>query len=109
MERQILLLIFASSSFYWAACRRDAEDGRTINRRRAASSLVRLVEGEQRWESLSTPSMFSLQIEVEPSKIVLVPAWCLKLGLTTGIKIKPFAVINFVDLDLMSVSIRWHL
>ncbi|GFX53285.1 uncharacterized protein TNCV_362781 [Trichonephila clavipes] len=57
----------------------------TINRRRAASPLVRLVGGEERWEAPDNPHEFSLKIGVETSLIVLSPVWCLKLRLTTGV------------------------
>ncbi|GFT86516.1 hypothetical protein TNCV_725571 [Trichonephila clavipes] len=57
--------------------------GDTLNSRRAASLLVRLVEGEERWEALTTPKVFSLKIEVESSQIALYHAWCSKLWLAT--------------------------
>ncbi|GFV87450.1 uncharacterized protein TNCV_4034221 [Trichonephila clavipes] len=46
----------------------------TLNSHRAASPLVRLVEGEERWEAFDHHRMFSLKIELEPSQIVLSPA-----------------------------------
>ncbi|GFS81221.1 uncharacterized protein TNCV_1224431 [Trichonephila clavipes] len=39
----------------------------TLNSRRAASRLVRLVDGKERWEALTTPRVFSLKIGVRPS------------------------------------------
>ncbi|GFW45882.1 hypothetical protein TNCV_4496011 [Trichonephila clavipes] len=54
--------------------------------RRAASPLVRLVKGEEMREAFDYPRVFSLKSGVEPSKIVLSPAWCSKLWLT-GAKI----------------------
>ncbi|GFU56208.1 hypothetical protein TNCV_712671 [Trichonephila clavipes] len=54
--------------------------------RRAASSLVRLVEGVERWETpdhLQGP--WSLKTGVEPSQVVLSPVWCSKLRITTGV------------------------
>ncbi|GFW15903.1 reverse transcriptase [Trichonephila clavipes] len=39
----------------------------TLNSRRAASPLVRLVEGEERWEAHDHPKVFSLKIVVKPS------------------------------------------
>ncbi|GFW90022.1 uncharacterized protein TNCV_2172171 [Trichonephila clavipes] len=48
--------------------------GGTLNSHRAASSLVRLVEGEESWEASDHLWMFSLKIGVEPSQIVLSPA-----------------------------------
>ncbi|GFW39646.1 hypothetical protein TNCV_3188171 [Trichonephila clavipes] len=59
----------------------------TLNRRQAASPLRRLVEEEDRWEVSDHPRLFSLKIGVEPSKIVLLPVWCSKLGILTGVKI----------------------
>ncbi|GFY24403.1 hypothetical protein TNCV_1014511 [Trichonephila clavipes] len=59
----------------------------TINSRRAASPFVRLVEGKRSWKPLTTPRVFSLKIVTKPSRIVLSPAWCSKLRLTTGVKI----------------------
>ncbi|GFW34520.1 hypothetical protein TNCV_1463711 [Trichonephila clavipes] len=49
----------------------------TLNSCRAARPLVRLVEGQSDGKPL-------LKIGVESSKIVLSPAWCSKLRLTTG-------------------------
>ncbi|GFV60139.1 hypothetical protein TNCV_3886571 [Trichonephila clavipes] len=45
--------------------------GGTLNSHPAASHLVKLLEGEERWEDLSTLKVFSLKIGVGPSKIVL--------------------------------------
>ncbi|GFX53268.1 uncharacterized protein TNCV_362621 [Trichonephila clavipes] len=61
----------------------------TLNNHRAASCpLMYLVEGEERWKAHGHPQGFlSLNFGVEPSKIVLSPAWCSKLRLTTGVKI----------------------
>ncbi|GFW72634.1 hypothetical protein TNCV_3798621 [Trichonephila clavipes] len=42
----------------------------TLNSSRAASPLMRLVKGEEKWE---TYRVLSLKIGVEPSKIVLSP------------------------------------
>ncbi|GFV61891.1 hypothetical protein TNCV_4106951 [Trichonephila clavipes] len=41
----------------------------------------------------------ALKIGVETSQIVQSPVWCSKLRLTTGVT-WPFAMINFVDLDV---------
>ncbi|GFS50294.1 uncharacterized protein TNCV_1638091 [Trichonephila clavipes] len=57
----------------------------TLNRCRAASPLMRLVEGKERWEAPDHPRVFSLKIGMEPSQIVLPLAWCLKLRLMTGL------------------------
>ncbi|GFX50261.1 hypothetical protein TNCV_3018471 [Trichonephila clavipes] len=43
--------------------------GDTLNSHRAASSLMRLVEGEESWGAFDHLWMFSLIIEVEPSKL----------------------------------------
>ncbi|GFY08251.1 hypothetical protein TNCV_1356591 [Trichonephila clavipes] len=54
-------------------------NGGTLNSHRAASPLVRLVEGEERWEVPDHLRMFSLEIGVGPGQIVLSPestAWC---------------------------------
>ncbi|GFX11657.1 hypothetical protein TNCV_4361891 [Trichonephila clavipes] len=67
----------------------------TLNSRRAASPLVTLVEGEERWEALTTLRVFSLKTGVEPSKIVLSPALCSKLRLTTGVKNLAFSRDEF--------------
>ncbi|GFS59131.1 hypothetical protein TNCV_70091 [Trichonephila clavipes] len=77
----------------------------TLNSCRAVSPLVWLVEGEETWEALDHPRVFSLKIGMEPRKIVLLPAWCSKFRLTSGVKIQPLAAINYVSLDLMLLSI----
>ncbi|GFT42541.1 uncharacterized protein TNCV_1787871 [Trichonephila clavipes] len=59
--------------------------GGTQNSRRDASSVVWLVEGVERWEAPDYPQVSSLKIGVETSQIILSPAWCSKLRLTTGI------------------------
>ncbi|GFT07775.1 uncharacterized protein TNCV_1213781 [Trichonephila clavipes] len=41
--------------------------GGTLNSRRAASLLVRLVEGEEKWQPLTTLRVFFLKIWVKPS------------------------------------------
>ncbi|GFW21201.1 uncharacterized protein TNCV_1948251 [Trichonephila clavipes] len=49
-------------------CIVPARHGGTLNSRRAASPLVRLVEGEERWEATDlTTRVFSLKIGVKPS------------------------------------------
>ncbi|GFW11680.1 hypothetical protein TNCV_43151 [Trichonephila clavipes] len=53
--------------------------GSTINNRRAACPLVRLVEGEERWEAPDYHQVSSLKIGVETSQIVMSSAWCSKL------------------------------
>ncbi|GFV42663.1 uncharacterized protein TNCV_840181 [Trichonephila clavipes] len=59
--------------------------GGTLNSRRAASPLVWLVEGVERWDAPVHHQVFSLKIGVKTSQIVLSPVWCSKLRLTTGI------------------------
>ncbi|GFX37048.1 hypothetical protein TNCV_1175481 [Trichonephila clavipes] len=59
----------------------------TLNRRRAASPLVKLVEEEEMLEASDHRRVLSLKIEVEPRKIILSPAWCSKLRLATCVKI----------------------
>ncbi|GFW57837.1 uncharacterized protein TNCV_2927561 [Trichonephila clavipes] len=67
-------------------CRVPLWHGGTLNNRRAASPLVRLVEGEERWEAPDhTPRVFSLKIGLEPSQNVLSPECCLILWLTTDV------------------------
>ncbi|GFU73113.1 uncharacterized protein TNCV_1354041 [Trichonephila clavipes] len=66
-------------------CIVPSRHGGTLNSRRAASPLVRLVEGEERGRPLTTLRVFSLKIGVKPSQIILSPEWCSKLRLTTGV------------------------
>ncbi|GFW05962.1 uncharacterized protein TNCV_4477561 [Trichonephila clavipes] len=73
--------------------------GVTLNSRRAASPLVWLVEGEERWEASDHPQrVLPLNwVRTEPNRTA--PAWCSKPRLTTSVT-KPFAMMNFVGLDL---------
>ncbi|GFS50828.1 uncharacterized protein TNCV_4847431 [Trichonephila clavipes] len=73
--------------------------GGALNSRRAASPLVWFVAGVERWEAFDHPQVSSLKIGVETSQIVLSPVWCSKLRITTGVTL-PFAMMNFVGLDL---------
>ncbi|GFT57227.1 hypothetical protein TNCV_1692331 [Trichonephila clavipes] len=64
--------------------------GGTLNSRRAASSLVRLVAGDERWETPDPPPGCS------PSKLGWNRAksychllWCLRLPPTTGVHLAP--------------------
>ncbi|GFU97072.1 hypothetical protein TNCV_3347181 [Trichonephila clavipes] len=50
------------------------QHGGTLNSHRAASPLVRLVEGEERWEAPDHLRMFSHKIGVKTSQILLLPA-----------------------------------
>ncbi|GFT15846.1 hypothetical protein TNCV_3314431 [Trichonephila clavipes] len=63
--------------------------GGTVNSSRTESPFVKLMEGEERGKPLTIPKAFSLKIGVEPSQIVLSPAWCSKLRLTTGVQSSP--------------------
>ncbi|GFX93923.1 hypothetical protein TNCV_3412861 [Trichonephila clavipes] len=56
---------------------------------RVASPLESLVESEARWKVPTTSRELSLKIGVESSQIVLSPAWCSKLRLTTEVKLLP--------------------
>ncbi|GFX03499.1 hypothetical protein TNCV_4750841 [Trichonephila clavipes] len=52
-------------------------------RRRTANSLVSLVEGEEGGRPFTSPKVFSLEIGVDESQIILSHVWCSKLRLTT--------------------------
>ncbi|GFS77386.1 hypothetical protein TNCV_4566201 [Trichonephila clavipes] len=65
-------------------CIVPSRHGSTLNSRRAASSLVRLMEKEEKWEaSLTTPKVLSLKIREESSQIVVSSAMRSKLWLIT--------------------------
>ncbi|GFV76976.1 hypothetical protein TNCV_690461 [Trichonephila clavipes] len=55
-------------------CIVPSRHGGTLNGRRVACPLVRLVAGEERWEAPDRSKVLSLKIEVESTKIVLSPA-----------------------------------
>ncbi|GFX49079.1 uncharacterized protein TNCV_786351 [Trichonephila clavipes] len=57
----------------------------TLNNHRAASPLVWLVGGVERWEAPDHSQVSSLKIGVETSQIVLSPVWSSKLRITTGV------------------------
>ncbi|GFT48837.1 uncharacterized protein TNCV_178881 [Trichonephila clavipes] len=66
-------------------CIVSSRHGGTLNSRRAASPLVCLVEGEERWvASDNLPSVLPLNWG-GPSHIVLSPVRCSKLQLMTGV------------------------
>ncbi|GFU98074.1 hypothetical protein TNCV_233491 [Trichonephila clavipes] len=67
-----------------------AAAGGTLNSHRAACTLARLVEREEKWEATDHPQSFDLNIGVEPSKIVLLLVWCSKLRLTSGVQLALF-------------------
>ncbi|GFW45466.1 uncharacterized protein TNCV_3244061 [Trichonephila clavipes] len=71
--------------------------GGTLNSRQAASPLVWLMEGVERWEAPNHPQVYSLKIGVETSQIILSPVWCSK---ATANDRRHFAMMNFVGLDL---------
>ncbi|GFV94372.1 uncharacterized protein TNCV_3352101 [Trichonephila clavipes] len=52
-----------------AVCKRivPSRHGGTLNSRRAASPVVSLVEGKERWDPLTTPRVFTLKIGMKPS------------------------------------------
>ncbi|GFT28313.1 uncharacterized protein TNCV_646321 [Trichonephila clavipes] len=80
-------------------CIEHLRHGSTLNCCQAASPLVRLVKGVDRWEAPDHPQVSSVKIGVKTSQIVLSPVWCSKLRLTTGVTY-PFAMMKFVGLDL---------
>ncbi|GFV46531.1 uncharacterized protein TNCV_3234181 [Trichonephila clavipes] len=63
--------------------------GGTLNSRRAASPLVWLVEGEERWEAPDHPHGFLPLNWGGTEQIVLSPAWCSRLRLTTDVNSSP--------------------
>ncbi|GFW23605.1 uncharacterized protein TNCV_4091481 [Trichonephila clavipes] len=71
----------------------------TLNSRRAVRPLERLVEGKERWVDHDHSQVSSLKIVVETSQILVSPVWCSNLRLTTCFTY-PFAMLNFVGLDL---------
>ncbi|GFW75608.1 hypothetical protein TNCV_4427911 [Trichonephila clavipes] len=78
-------------------CIMPLRHGGTLNSRRAASPLVWLVERERGGRPWP-PQDFLPLIGVEPSKIILSPAWCSKLRLTTGVKIPALSRNEFCGL-----------
>ncbi|GFX56654.1 hypothetical protein TNCV_494021 [Trichonephila clavipes] len=75
----------------------------TLNSLRVASPLVRLVEGEGRWEISDPPEVLSLKIGMESSKIVLPPVWCSKLKANGRLRNKSLAAVNLAGVRLMSI------
>ncbi|GFU82748.1 hypothetical protein TNCV_265451 [Trichonephila clavipes] len=59
----------------------------TLSKRRSTCYLIRLREDRdgQGW----SPKVFFLKIRMEPSKIVVLPAWCSKMRLTTVVHLSP--------------------
>ncbi|GFW28288.1 hypothetical protein TNCV_4639551 [Trichonephila clavipes] len=80
----------------------------TLNSHQAASLLVRLEEGEERWEVSNSPPGFS------PSKLGWnrAKSYCYPHGARSDGQRQsynlPLDTMNFLDLDLMLLSIRWH-
>ncbi|GFX03522.1 hypothetical protein TNCV_4751071 [Trichonephila clavipes] len=64
--------------------------GGTVNNSKAASPLMIWVEREERWQVSDSSQGVPLKIGEEPFQIVLSHACCLKLRLTTGVKIAPY-------------------
>ncbi|GFX46411.1 uncharacterized protein TNCV_238731 [Trichonephila clavipes] len=59
--------------------------GGTLNTHQAAILLVKLGEGEERWEASDHPQSILPLNWGEPSQIVLSPVWCSTLRLMTGV------------------------
>ncbi|GFW25559.1 uncharacterized protein TNCV_1308201 [Trichonephila clavipes] len=78
-------------------CIVPARHGGTLNSRRAASPLVRFVEGEERWEASDHPQSVLPPnwSGIEPNRTVT----CMMLKATANDR-RHFAMINFVGLDL---------
>ncbi|GFV77166.1 hypothetical protein TNCV_2108521, partial [Trichonephila clavipes] len=79
--------------------------GVTLKSHHAASLLVRLVDGEERWEALDNPQgvLPHSSSEMEPHHTIA----CLVLKAKTNDRSKtsPLSSINFVGLDLMLQSV----
>ncbi|GFW08201.1 hypothetical protein TNCV_956321 [Trichonephila clavipes] len=76
----------------------------TLNSCRAASPLVRLVEGKERWKA-SDPSQD--WDGIKPISTVT----CMMLKATANDRhttTQSLATINFMGLDLILLSVRWH-
>ncbi|GFX81416.1 hypothetical protein TNCV_142661 [Trichonephila clavipes] len=82
------------------AKKRELHSGSTLNSRRASSPLVRLMEREERWDAPHHLQgiLFQSWVESEPNRSVA----CMVLQATANDRhaIKPFAMMNFVGLDL---------
>ncbi|GFS68807.1 uncharacterized protein TNCV_408981 [Trichonephila clavipes] len=80
-------------------------NGVTLNSHRAASLLVRLVEGKEKWEALNHPQGFLPHNwgGMEPNHAIT----CLVLKAKTKDRRKtgPLPSMNFVGLDLMLQSV----
>ncbi|GFW31407.1 hypothetical protein TNCV_3416631 [Trichonephila clavipes] len=65
------------------------QHGGTLNSRRAASPLMRLVEGEERWEAPDSLGCFPSKLGWnQAKKTVLSPIWCLRLRPKTGVPLE---------------------
>ncbi|GFV46440.1 hypothetical protein TNCV_3233291 [Trichonephila clavipes] len=80
----------------------------TLNRRLAASPLVRLVEGGKRWEAPDLPQGALPQNWGGTEKNSTFTCMVLKAKVNDRRKNKPLAAMNFVDLDLILLSTRWQ-
>ncbi|GFU13539.1 hypothetical protein TNCV_938251 [Trichonephila clavipes] len=56
-----------------------------LNSRRSTSLLVRLVEGEEKWEIPDNPQGDLPQNWGGTEQICIAPTWCSKLRITTGV------------------------
>ncbi|GFY30038.1 uncharacterized protein TNCV_4073511 [Trichonephila clavipes] len=65
-------------------CIVPSRHGGTLNSRRAASSLERLMKGGERWEASDHPHGVLQNWGGIKLRIVLSPEWCSRLWLTTG-------------------------
>ncbi|GFV70886.1 hypothetical protein TNCV_3040811 [Trichonephila clavipes] len=80
--------------------------GSTLNIHRAASPLVRLVKGEERWKALVLPQDVLPQNwdEIELNRTVTCTV--LKAKANDKHKMQPFVTMNFSGFDLMLLLIR---
>ncbi|GFU15395.1 hypothetical protein TNCV_1045941 [Trichonephila clavipes] len=60
----------------------------TLNSRRTASPLVRLVQGEARWEFLDPQGVLPLNWIGTEKKIILPPVWCSRLRPTKRVHLE---------------------
>ncbi|GFT81915.1 uncharacterized protein TNCV_3908891 [Trichonephila clavipes] len=82
------------------------QGGGTLNSRRATSPLVRLVDGEERWEAPDHPQGVLPQNWGRTEQNRNVTCMVVKAKDNERRKNVVLAARNFVDLDLMFLSIR---
>ncbi|GFV56396.1 uncharacterized protein TNCV_855491 [Trichonephila clavipes] len=88
-------------------CIVPSRQGGTLNSRRAASPLVRLVEEEERWEAPDHPQGVLPQNWGGTEQNRTVTCMVLKAKANDRRKnLNPLTAMNFVDLDLMLLSVR---